>query len=184
MLGGACGGNTKKEVASPTSAPPATPFAQPTIIDRVLTSTAKGYEVTFPTNWQPRPNFFQSAGASTDAFFGGDEVNGAQPNISVTCSTPVLSLDASLAQTLQTLKALRQASPTPVALQVGGKDARLLQYAIAKQDSPLEQEDVIFVDDRCVWKVSLVVPQGALGRFEPDFQDFLRSFKLIPRPSS
>jgi hypothetical protein len=193
LAGAACGGDDDDDngdLASPTSeattAAVPTPFPTPMVNGNEIVSEAKGYAVTMPDGWKPRFNLIQTSDASADAYFEELRPGAAvQANIAVTCILEKTLPQDQRAEVEQTVVARlglnRDISVSTV--QIGGQEATAIRYVTTSQQNPdqpeLDKVDIIFGSDKCDYKVTTTVLDGERDQYQPIFDAFIASFRLL-----
>jgi hypothetical protein len=194
LVGTACGGGgggnknaSATATGSETASAKPTPFATPIIVGNNVTSL-KGYTVTFPDGWRPRPNFINTSDATVDAYFeqlaGAPQPGDVQANISVTCEVERGSSPEQFLSDAQTTTARLpqnkgiQTSTRPIA----GKNATVIAYRFESAQDPtapkLDKQDIIFSNEKCDWTITTTVPEGQYDKYRAQIDGFLNSFKL------
>ena len=190
LLAVGCGGGDEapaaptgatSEVGSPTPPSERTAVPTPIITNGRFEDPAKGYSVQIPDGWAAHPNFVP-APLLTDAFFAPNGTEGVQPNIAVLCEelpegrTLTEHFDAKT----EIVRRVAGVEPDVSTRQVGGMEVMVASYGRENSNPPLHKTEVVFVSERCGWSVSLTVPFGQEGEYEPLFERFLASFTLLP----
>ena len=194
LTASACGGDDGDDNGDPTpivtgtitaGAVP-TPFPTAMVAGNEVVSETKGYAVTFPEGWNPRFNLVQTMDASADVYFEPlKEGASVQPNVAVTCI-----LGRSLPQNERVI-----AEQTAVArlglnteievgtMQVAGQEATTISYITESQQEeaqpPLAKTDVLFSGEICDFKVTTVTLSGEREQYQPLFDAFFESFRLL-----
>lgn len=164
-----------------------TPFPKPAITgNQVDSSASKGYSATFPQGWNPRINLIQTADASADVFFepltAGANV---QANIAVNC---IVAKQASASDhiTFEATKTARIGLNKDIVMtqrKVVGVDATVLTYTFQSQNDQntpaLDKQDVLFSAGKCDWILTMTSPAGTRAQYQPIFDAFLESFKVV-----
>lgn len=188
----ACGDDGPVD-ASPTAAPATEPvaFASPTIVASTLTSTEKGYSVTFPESWNIRPNYVYVGAESLDAaFLDSDVPSGSiRPTLTIGCfptgpggpPTQGEFADARLTALRSTLAEPPQTSTRVVA----GIQATVATYVkeIAVDETQIDrirQQDLFLVAPLCAFTISLLSTPEDEAAFQPQFDALVNSFLLLP----
>jgi hypothetical protein len=169
-------------VEQPTAAPIPTAASTPTITGNLFEYPERGYSVEFPDGWTPQPNFLPAADFSVDAFFAPDEVNGIQPNISVTCEAPPegMSLQDYFNKKVDVIRQVVKVEPDVRSRQVSGQEAMISDYSREKDEPKLEKMEAVFITDKCAWSIAMTVPSGGGTTYQDMFNAFLDSFTLLP----
>jgi len=181
----ACGGGEERaatptvpeQTASPVTGTPADAF---TITGNTFESEARGYKVSFPAGWTPRPNFVPTPGIAVDAFFAPDVIDEVQPNIAVTCEE--LQEERSLKEYFDTkvdrVRKVAAVEPETGSREVGGQEALTAHYQRENAQPPHEKTEVFLVTESCGWNIALTVPLGRGAEYEDTFEEFLDSFSF------
>src|SRR4051812_1076674 len=195
---GACGGDSTTSTPTPpagatvaTGNTPGgrsanvTPFATPQFSGDSYVS-AKGYSATIPNGWRFRANHIQTVDASTDAIFEplapGANV---QANISINC---IVLKAASQTEFLDNVKTVTAREGVNKNIQVSqtklsGVDATVLTYDFRSPSQgipPLDKADYLFSNNKCDWTITTTTAAGDRPKYQPQFDAFLASFKLLP----
>lgn len=190
-LAAACGGGGGTSSSTPEGSPTdtiarPTPFPTPVIVGNQATSL-KGYTVTFPANWKPRPNFINTVDATIDTYFeptADAQPNQVQANISVACQVVRDLSPAAYAAASATRTARLPQNKDIVESQakVSGVDATVLRYRSESgtdSNAPrAEKQDMVFSNSKCDWTLTLTAPDGQFDKYKPAFDAFVASFKL------
>jgi len=192
LLGSACGGGggdggkAGTPAASPTYRPANTPLPTPLVAGSHVESPAVGYAADVPPDWTFRANYLSTPDSHVDAAFAPATGGRVQPNISITCATNTgdLTTDQLRDDDVRVVQALAVGEVKQSEMVVSGQPAKVVHFVrrINKEGEPyaaLEQTDVLFATPRCGWKITLVVPEGELATYQPLFDAFLQSFKLL-----
>jgi hypothetical protein len=189
----ACGSDDD-EPEQPTAAPAATEiavFASPTIEGQKLTSTEKGYTVTFPDGWAIKPNFGTIGGESLDAAFLGEEgeATAVRPTLTIGCF-PHAAGEAPESQVfienrIAAVTALAPVPPVVTSREVAGVPAGVTTYikeieAVPGQVDRIRQQDVFFVGPLCSFSASLLSSPEDEPLYQPQFDSLLNSFSFVP----
>jgi hypothetical protein len=185
----ACGGGGEEGAATPSVTPGArltpfvlgTPASTPIITDGKFEFPARGYAVTMPSGWSAHPNLSPGAGLSADGFLAPTEVEGVQPNISVSCESAVagMSLEDYSKAKLGLVESVSGARPDARSTKVAGQDALEADYSVEDKPPAVDKTIVFFVTDRCGWTITLTVPLGQRAAYRSTLDDFLASFRLL-----
>ena len=194
-----CGKEAEKVAGTPTprptfSIPLATvvpvPQGTATITDSLFEYPAKGYTARIPAGWTAAANFYGARNTSADAFFGPKGEEEIQPNISVSCEPPPPGVTAqAFAEGKLTVLRGTLGPGVPVALlpvRVAGLEGFLIAFSrepgqVQGEARPgYDRTDVMFIGQKCGFVVSLTTPSGERSTYEPAFNDFLSSFRLLP----
>ncbi|HWQ28258.1 MAG TPA: hypothetical protein VNN12_04465 [Dehalococcoidia bacterium] len=182
LLFGACGGDGGGEATPTPEASAPTPLPQPTIEGNRYIFPGRGYSATIPEGWTADPNSVASGPMKVDAFFAGEEVEGVQTNITVTCeeNPDNVGLSDYLELKLETLRQLDARDLQRLgALQVAGVPAEMVQYSFVREDVTASKVDVMFVGGPCAWTVSLTAAPSAIEAAKTTLNAFLGSFQLL-----
>ena len=182
----ACGGGGEEaatptvpeQTASPVTGTPTDAF---TITGNTFESEARGYRVSFPAGWTPRPDFLPAPGIAVDAFFAPDVIDEIQPNIAVTCEElrEERSVQAYFDAKMDRVRKVAQVEPETGSREVGGMEALTAHYRRENAQPPHEKTEVFLMTEGCGWNISLTVPQGRGAEYEGTFEDFLDSFSFV-----
>ncbi|MGB6895333.1 MAG: hypothetical protein WBF37_05245 [Dehalococcoidia bacterium] len=166
----------------PTSLALPTAAGTPIITDSQFDFPDKGYSVRIPDGWSPRPNLVGTAALTVDGFFSPSEEAGIQPNISVVCEAILegTTLEAYFESKRDLVKRVTGAEPEVIRTEVSGQQAFAMEYTPTKREPLADRRDVVFVNERCGWTISLVVPQGQRSTYEATLNEFIASFRLLP----
>ncbi len=191
----ACGGDGGGEdVELPTASLRPTepvPFASPTVEAQTLTSTEKAYRVTFPDDWTLRPNYVNVGVESIDAAFLNRDVpsGDVRPTLSIGCIPKQAGGPPEQEEFQQgRLAALTQtlvAPPATSTRQVDGIQAAVATYVKEIVVDPertdrIRQQDVFLVGPLCAFTISLLSSPEDEAVFQPQFDEMLASFELLP----
>jgi len=188
--GGSSGTSSPEDDTARTTCKPDQPPAFSTPADlsadqKEFQSAERGYTARYPADWEAKANQSQIGNAAGDAFFGPSISPSARVNISVFCETvPVGTTSREFTDAkMEVMRRVFGGNPSQgEQLQVDGKDAYLVKYAIGEQTpsaaAPFNAEtvQVMFADERGGWVISLLAPAGELATYRPFFDAFVASF--------
>jgi hypothetical protein len=187
LTAAACGGNGGAD-ATPTAAGTApTPLPEPTIQGNQYTFPDRGYSVTIPDGWTPDANSVVSGPLKVDSFFSGEEVDGVQTNIAVSCedNPENVSLSQYIDVKLETLRQLDARDLERLgSLEVGGAPAEMVRYRFVRDELTISKVDVMFLGGKCAWTVSLTAAPSAIEKGRATLNEFLSSFQLLSQNGS
>jgi hypothetical protein len=187
----ACGGDDDpSDVPTPRATEQAV-FASPTIEAQKLTSTEKGYTVTFPEGWNIRANYGTIQGESLDIALLDDAVTSSQvrPTLTIGCFPHQAGSAPDQAEFQQArVSAVRNSLAEPPVLttrQVAGVQASVATYTKqidvgSGQVDSIRQQDVFFVGPLCSFSLSLLSAPEDEGLFQPQFDAMADSFAFLP----
>jgi len=155
----------------------------PIITDSLFQFPAKGYSVVIPDGWSPRPNVRVMSNVSIDAFFSPSQEAGFQPNIAVTREAidPGTTLESYFQAKMDVVEGVTGTRPEGRVTQVAGQEAYVAEYTPTKDSPWPDKTDVVFVNERYGWIISLTVPQGRRADYQGVLDEFVASFQLLPQ---
>lgn len=188
----ACGGGGDDDNATPgptgaaTSDIVPTPFPTPMLNGNEIVSDSKGYAATLPDGWTPKFNLISTTNGSADVYFEPQRPGApVQANIAVTCivgDTPSENERAVGEQTAVARLGLNE-NISVDSVRIAGKDATAIHYINTSQQNPdqprLDKVDIIFDGSACAYKVTTTTLDGERPQYQPIFDAFIQSFRLL-----
>lgn len=182
VLASACASDGRGD-AAPTPSGTQTPLPEPTITGTSFIFPGRGYRVEFPDGWTPDANSVHAGPLIVDVFFGPEELDGVQSNISVTCehqTEPKTTTDQFVQNRQRALHAAKAIDLTEDgAMTVAGQDWSVLSYGLEREDVRLHKTEVLLAGDECAWTLAFTAAESAFEQERPKFQAFLDSFEFI-----
>lgn len=194
LVASACGddggGSATYTVVPPSlaAAGNVTPFPTPLLEGNKVSSSPKGYSATLPDGWTMRANLVQTRDASVDAFFEPLAPGAkAQANISVNCVVVKAREPQEWTDSIKTNTVRQQLNKDIQTSQrmISGINATVITYTNTTQQTNqqnlrLDKQDIVFSNDKCDWMITTLTLAGDREKYQPLFDIFLNSFKLLP----